>query len=162
MSPMLATSAPASQMPIAPADAARISASVRISPITRPLEKPSVLRTAISVRRSRTAMLIVLAVTRSTVKATARPMPFSSRTRLPAISLKLWMKAPSDSVFVCTSEFSKPSSIALATAAAWAGSLTCTMNMPTPARCRVASNRYWKWKNICSSLVAGYRARSAS
>ena len=48
-------------------------ASTRISAITSPLGKPSVLSTAISVRRSRTAMLIVLAVTSRIVNATAEP-----------------------------------------------------------------------------------------
>ena len=50
--------------------------------MTRPLEKPSVFSTPISCCRSRTAMLMVLAVTSRMVNATARPMPFSRRRQI--------------------------------------------------------------------------------
>ena len=74
--------------------------------MTGPPVKPSVLRTAISVRRSRTAMLIVLAVTSRIVKVTARPMPLSSSARFPASEMKLARKAASVSVLVWASLFS--------------------------------------------------------
>ena len=78
---------------------------------------PSVLSTAISVRRSRTAMLIVLAVTSRIVNVTARPMPLSSSERLPTSAMKPATNAPSVSVFVCASRFSNSASIALLTSA---------------------------------------------
>src|SRR5262249_5575349 len=64
--------------PSAPPRRPMSSASLSTSAMTRPLEKPSVFRTAISVRRSRTAMLIVLAVTTRIVKATAVPITFTT------------------------------------------------------------------------------------
>ena len=58
------------------------SASTMISAITRLPLKPSVYNTAISVRRSRTAMLMVFAVTSRIVKATAMPTVLSRLVRL--------------------------------------------------------------------------------
>ena len=114
-------------IPSAPPSAPRKTASATISPITRPLEKPSVLSTAISVRRSRTAMLIVFAVTSRIVKLTARAMLLSRKARLPAIAMKPAAKACSVSVSVCASVFSNWASMALLTAPAWFGSLISTV-----------------------------------
>ena len=87
-------------MPSAAAEHAQDSASATIRPMTWALEKPSVLSTAISVRRSRTAMLMVLAVTSRIVKLTARPMLLRSKARLPAMAMKPAAKACSVSVWV--------------------------------------------------------------
>ena len=84
-----------------------------MSAITSQLGKPSVFSTAISVRRSRTAMLIVLAVTSRMVNATASPMLFSSSARLPPSAAKLPKNAFSVSLFVWTSLFSNVESIGL-------------------------------------------------
>ena len=88
--------------------------------------KPSVFSTPISLRRSRTAMLMVLATTSRIVKVTASPIPFSSSARLPAIAMKLAANAFSVSVRVCASEFSNSPSIAAATSPALSGSLIST------------------------------------
>ena len=87
-------------MPSSPPRIPSSTASATISPITRPLEKPRVLSTPISVRRSRTAMPMVLAVTSRMVKLTARPMLLRSRARLPAMEMKPARKAFSVSVWV--------------------------------------------------------------
>ena len=100
--------------------------SATTSPITCALVKPSVLRTPISFRRSRTAMLMVFATTSRMVKVTARPMPLRRRVRLPAMATKLAAKAFSVSVWVWASEFSKRASIALLTSPAFSGSSIST------------------------------------
>ena len=90
------------------------------------LEKPRVLSTAISMRRSRTAMLMVLAVTRRMVKITASPMLLNRRARFPIMAMKSARKAASVSVLVSASLLSKTASMALPTAAAWLGSWSST------------------------------------
>ena len=89
--------------PSAPPMSAISSDSATTSPITWPLVKPSVFKTPISLRRSRTAMLIVLATTSRIVKVTAIPIPLSSSARLPAIAMKPAAKAFSVSVWVWSS-----------------------------------------------------------
>ena len=96
----------ASPTPSTPPMIPSVSASPRISDSTRRLGNPSVFSTAISLRRSRTAMLIVFAVTSRMVKATARPTKLSRKTRLPACAMKLARNACSVSVFVSASLFS--------------------------------------------------------
>ena len=86
--------------PTVPPSAPSTNASPRIRPMTNPLGKPKVFSTAISVRRSRTAMLMVLAVTNRMVNMTANPMPLSSSARFPASERKLARKADSVSVRV--------------------------------------------------------------
>ena len=113
-------------MPRAPPITPIRTDSATTSPITCRLVNPRVLRTAISVRRSRTAMLIVLATTRRIVKVTAMPIPFRRRARLPAIATKLAAKAFSVSVRVWASEFSKRASIAALTSPAFSGSRIST------------------------------------
>ena len=115
-----------SPSPMPPPRAPMVSASARISPITCRLVKPSVFRTAISVRRSRTAMLIVFAVTRRIVKITARPMLLRSRARFPIMARKSARKAASVSLLVSASLFSKIPSMARATVAPCFGSSSST------------------------------------
>ena len=59
------------------------TASARTSPRTRTSEKPIVLRTASSPDRSRTAMAIVLPVTRRSVKKTTEPMDMIRSSMFP-------------------------------------------------------------------------------
>ena len=107
--------------------------------MTRPLENPSVFSTPISCCRSRTAMDMVLAVTSKMVNATARPMPFSSSAKFPAMAIKLARNACSVSVLVWVSLFSNSASMALLMRPAFLGSSINNVTVPMPAFCPVAS-----------------------
>ena len=123
--------------------------------MTSPLENPSVFSTAISCCRSRTAMLIVFAVTSRMVNATAMPMTFSSSARLPARATKPARKACSVSVLVWLSLFSNAASISFEIAPACDGSSICTVSVPIPTVSPVASYRYLKLKYIELRSVPG-------
>jgi hypothetical protein len=127
--------------PSPPPNTAMSTASPMMSPSTSRLGKPRVLRTAISVRRSRMAMLIVFAVTSRIVNATATPIPFKSSARLPIMARKPARNAASVSVLVWRSLFSKVSSIARPTDAAAFGSSSFTTNVPAMLLWLVASYR---------------------
>ena len=132
-SPGAEMSAAARPTPTPPPTTPSVSASPSTRTITRRLEKPSVLSTAISVRRSRTAMLIVLAVTSRIVKATARPMKFSRSVRLPASAMN-----PARNAFRFRSSSARRcsrrcASIDCAIAAAWFGLAIWMLKVPAPA-----------------------------
>jgi hypothetical protein len=78
-------------------------------------------------------MLIVLAVTSRIAKATAMPTVLSRLVRFPVSLMNSARNAPSVSVFVWTSLFSKLASIARITAAACDGFPIWTLNVPAPA-----------------------------
>ena len=76
---------------------------------------------------------IVLAVTSRTVKATAMPTVLSRLVRFPVSLMNPVRNAPSVSVLVWTSPFSKLASIARMTAPACDGFAIWTLNVPAPA-----------------------------
>ena len=84
-------------------------------------------------------MLMVFAVTSRMVNATARPIPFSSSARFPAIATKPARNACSVSVLVGVSLFSNSASIALLIAPACLGSSIFDVSQPMPRFRPVAS-----------------------
>ena len=125
------------------------------SPMTSALVNPSVLSTAISVRLSRTVMLMVFAVTSRIAKHTVSPMPSMSTPRSPAMDMKSAVKAFSLSVMVGELEFSNSASTALPISAARAGSSISTRKVMARIRFSRPSSRYLKWKTIISVSVPG-------
>jgi hypothetical protein len=123
---------------------------------------PTVFNTATSVRLSRTAMLMVFAVTRRIVKHTARLRPFKSTDRSPTMDMKSARNAFSVWVRVGSSEFSKSASIVLPTSAACRGLSISTMYKLVRAVPPRAVSRYLKWKNMMSVSVPGYLTGSVS
>ncbi|PYR18132.1 MAG: hypothetical protein DMF94_21215 [Acidobacteria bacterium] len=110
-------------------------------------------------------MLIVLAVTSRIAKTTAMPTVLSRLVRFPIRLVNSARNAPSVSVFVWTSLFSKLASIARMSAAPCDGFAIWMLNVPAPAYepalSLIVSYRYLKWKNAIPRFTRDAWAGSA-
>ena len=126
-----ATRSRARRRPNPPPMAAMRSDSSRTRPITSVSPNPSDFSTASSPVRSRTAIAMVLPVTRSRVKKTTEPIAMMRNSMLPICLTKAAAKADSVWVRVSPEEFANSASIAFATRSATSGFSTRTTYQPT-------------------------------
>ena len=132
----------ASPSPIPPPTTATTIVSAITIASTKSPEKPTAFSTASSRVRSRTAMAIVLPVTRRSVKNTTLPTVIIRSWMFPICFTKPAANAFSVSVFVSNGEFANCSSITVATVVASSGFATRTVYQPTiPLRVVFRSSR---------------------
>jgi hypothetical protein len=119
-------------------------------------EKPSVFNTAISLVRSRTACIMVLPASSSSVKNTAPMMDVTMRLMSASCFIHAAVAACSVSVRVSWSELAEIASMALAMRSAWLTSLTRVTYHPTWPRFHgVVSSKYFQFsRNIWSNQPA--------
>mmetsp|Transcript_44842 Transcript_44842/g.105636 ORF Transcript_44842/g.105636 Transcript_44842/m.105636 type:complete len:231 (+) Transcript_44842:480-1172(+) len=118
-------------------------------------EKPRVLSTAISPVRSRTACIMVLPASSSSVKNTAPMIDVTIRLMSATCFIQLLIAACSVMVRVSWSELADSSSMALSTRSAWFTSFTCVTYQPTwPLFHGVVSSKYFQFNRNISSYQA--------